>query len=247
MVMKKINAFFLMCVISGLNAEWDAQVSYSIKLPERSEWGVGSISAVNNNGGKAGIITGVVQDIIMCPSMPFGVKPWVATTVKSFACDQERKAALDLIQASGLKNATRCEGIKSQIGQSVDFTALFSNVKSFAQTLEQDAQRLVETFPDISQGEGYASTAYLAACKSPSFALSKQLALVTRIIQGVLIFDVSVYFVNNQFLLTFDMTEPTPSEQDVANAKNWFLTAVQLMSAPDRQVAAIKKTELLLW
>ena len=199
--MKKL---FLICLVLGsLQAKFNIQVAYHIKVPEKSIWGISVAKGVSNHAGVAGIIEGQGPGCLLCPSMEYGVTAWNANVNKQYYCsDADKKKALSAQQSS----AKSCGSIKKAVGQTADYTAAFQKAKTFFGIIEKSVASLVNAFPDYSQGQGYQSTDYIKFCAGGASVINvtTQLEQAQQAVSAV--GDVSGYFPNNQFVISLDFT-----------------------------------------
>ena len=203
----------VMVALSTVQAEWAKLITYSLKVPDKCQWGIGGVSGIVNNNGKAGVLEGDSSDFLLCASMPYGVKTWKETIPKEYMCDKDAVDAVHKEQADGLKNATSCKLVTDKPGTLVDLSLFYEGVESFIKGIDDAAELLVAAFPDLSKGEGYTSEGYVQLCKAPANEnVSEQLVAVTSKISKTL--NIAGYFPKNQFVFSIDYSEYIPSEDE---------------------------------
>lgn len=203
----------VMVALSTVQAEWAKSITYSLKVSDKCQWGIGGVSGIVNNNGKAGVIEGDSSDFLLCASMPYGVKTWKETIPKEYMCHKSAVDAVHKEQADDLKNATNCKLAKDNSGKLIDLSLFYEGVESFVKGIDDAAELLVAAFPDLSKGEGYTSEGYVQLCKAPANKnVLEQLVAVTNKISKTL--NLAACFPNNQFIFSLDYSEYIPSEEE---------------------------------
>jgi len=234
-------------MLSNVYAEWAKSITYTIKVVDKSEWGIGGVSGISNNQGKAGLLTGDSSDFILCPSMPYGVKTWKESIPKEYVCDKDAIAAAHKEQADGLKNAATCQVTTEDSGTLVDLNLFFEGVESFIKGIDDAAEKLVAAFPDLSKGEGYTSEGYVQICKAPANKNAvDQLTEVTNNISKTL--NIAGYFPKNQFVFFVDFTNYISSEDEKKNLALWTAAVKENKQfSIDKNKAIIDNIAALAW
>ena len=214
--MKILNVLIIISVY--MHADFDSSISYSVQVNNTSLWGVGNSQGISNNKGKSGIITGKATSLAVCPSLPYGVSAWNAgTTIPYNYSSQDVQTVLQNQQKASMAYQGQCTIVPATSEQKIDVAQIFEQAYSFVENIDTVINTLVNLLPDITQGQGYESAAFLNFCTVP-VSLIERINTTNQQLFGWAHFE--QYFANSVFNLSLDLRElvPTPTAIQAGNA-----------------------------
>lgn len=223
---------FLLTLVSSASADFQSKIGYAITVPASSQWGVAvqvpdnpTTITVENNKSVAGVVTGQAMGVVCCPCLKYGAKEWSDAAITTYQCDAAQEAAAKTAQSTARGAAKACAVTEKANNDVVDFSQYFTRVQQFAQGINAQLTKVLNEFPDSSQGEGLHSTEFITFCKSygasnipktsQPFALQGQLAEAKGNLSvaddsgnnSTPLIDISQYFPNQQFVVALDFTQ----------------------------------------
>lgn len=220
--MKSIYAILIMS--SFIYADFGSSIVYVVQVKDNNLWGVGSSQLINNNQGKGGTITGTASSLSICPCLRYGVSPWLgssATIPYSYTDDDVKKVLARQTQVGSAYQAA-CTVSASSTAQKINLTQVFEQAEVFVENLDTVINTIVNLFPDITQGQGYESAAFLNFCTMPTSLIER---INTTNSQTFRWANFENYFSNAMFRLSLDLRQLVPSADDI-QAGNVFASAM---------------------
>lgn len=208
---------------SFLHADFDSSVSYAVQVKDNNLWGVGNSQSINNNKGKSGLITGTATSLSVCPCLSYGVNSWSqGTTIPYNYTDADQQKVIKNQQQASVASQGPCAIVPSSSGQKIDMEQVFDQAYTFVENIDTVINTIVNLFPDITQGQGYESAAFLNFCTT-STSLIERINTTNQQLFAWAHFE--KYFQNAVFRLALDLREPVPTAQAIQSG-NAFAFAI---------------------
>ena len=112
--------------------------------------------------------------------------------------------------------------VPSSSGQKIDMEQVFDQAYTFVENIDTVINTIVNLFPDITQGQGYESAAFLNFCTT-STSLIERINTTNQQLFAWAHFE--KYFQNAVFRLALDLREPVPTAQAIQSG-NAFAFAI---------------------
>lgn len=220
LIMYCIVALFL----SGIFADFNSTLSYVVQVKSQSSWGIGSAQYINNNYGKSGSIIGVETALSgVCPCLAYGIQAWTpGTTIPYNYSDLDVKKVTENQQKARTAYQQSCTIVPQTSGQTIDMAAVFESAQAFVNNIDSIVANVLNVFPDVTVGQGYASQSFLKFSTTP-VSLIDRINTINKQLLSWARFE--SYFENNQFKLSLDLQEFVPSKTAVDQG-NAFASAL---------------------
>ena len=220
--MKIIYSIIIM-FSSLVHADFGSSVSYAVQVKDNNLWGIGDSQLIKNNRGKSGLITGTATSLSVCPSLPYGVSPWFhGTTIPYNYTDTDKQKVIKNQQQTSAPFQAPCTIVQRSSGKKIDMEQIFDEAYNFVQNIDTLINTVVNIFPDITQGQGYESAAFLNFCTTSSSLIERINNSNQKLFAWA---HYEKYFQNALFKLSLDLRELVPTAQAI-QLGNAFASAV---------------------
>lgn len=218
-----VSGLMWICLIKCINQQDFVIISYQMICNDNSLWGVGNSQAIVNNKGKKGTVSGMCTSLAICPCLEYGIKPWQPGSFipYRYSSQEEQQVAKQQQAARSAYKSSQPLDTSSKL-PTIEMTDVFEHAYEFVHTLDSTIQNLIDLFPDVYEGQGYESAAFLKLCTS-SVPLIERINTINSKLFGWAHYQ--LYFEKNTFLMTIDVSQVIPSEYDI-KVGNTFAHAV---------------------
>ncbi len=126
--------------------------------------------------------------------------------------DYYKQRALQNQQQATSASQGPCTIVSSATGQKINMEQVFEQAYTFVENIDVVINTIVNLFPDITQGQGYESAAFLNFCTTP-ISLIERINTTNQQLFAWAHFE--KYFQNATFRLSLDLREPVPTAQAI--------------------------------